>query len=238
MVEERAHKLLYKIIEGLKENLTPEGLQVEEIIADTGYSSGQALKALEHHKIKGYIPNFGKYKSEREGFTHYKEGDYYLCPRGKKIEFKKIKDNNGHQAKEYRSSQKDCGPCPLRASCIGKSPEKRIIDTIDKPYYDMMHERLKTPYAKKMKGLRQSTVEPVLGTLVNFLGMRRVNVRGIRHANKCMIMAAIAYNIKKLMRFKRQTPMAMLMNLRSEVHHFFILCFSAQMSSYQQSYKQ
>jgi len=35
----------------------------------------------------------------------------------------------------------------------------------DKPHYDKMHERLQTDYAKKMKKLRQSTVEPVLGTL-------------------------------------------------------------------------
>lgn len=211
---------LPKVIQGLQENLTQEGMPVEEIIADTGYSSGEALKALEQNNIKGYIPNFGKYKSEREGFTHYKEGDYYLCPKGKKIQFKKIKDNNGHAAKEYRSSRKDCGPCPLRVSCIGKSPEKKIVDTIDKPYYDKMHERLKTPYAKRMKKLRQSTVEPVLGTLVNYLGMRRVNVRGIRHANKCMIMAAIAYNLKKLLKFKKQTPMAVMVGLQKEANHF------------------
>lgn len=52
-----------------------------------------------------------------------------------------------------------------------------------------------------MKKLRSSTVEPVLGTLVNFLGMRRVNTRGIEGANKCMLMAAVAYNLKKLMKF-------------------------------------
>ena len=110
-------------------------------------------------------------------------------------------------------------------SCIGKSPEKKIVDTIDKPYYDKMHERLKTPYAKRMKKLRQSTVEPVLGTLVNYLGMRRVNVRGIRHANKCMIMAAIAYNLKKLLKFKKQTPMAAMVGLQKEANHFFSSLF-------------
>ncbi len=52
-----------------------------------------------------------------------------------------------------------------------------------------------------MKKLRSSTVEPVLGTLVNYLNMRRVNTRGIKQANKCMLMAAIAYNLKKLMKF-------------------------------------
>src|SRR5690349_9728243 len=86
---------------------------------------------------------------------------------------------------------------------IGKSPEKKIVDTIDKPYYDKMHQRLQGSYAKAMKKLRQSTVEPVLGTLINFLGMRRINTRGIKLANKCMIMAAIAYNIKKMIRFSK-----------------------------------
>jgi hypothetical protein len=201
--DKKDSQCLPKIIEGLKENLNSQGLIIEQVLADTGYSSGEAIKALEQNNITGYIPNFGKYKSEREGFTYQKEGDYYTCPQNKKVEFKKIKDNNGHLAKEYRTSQTDCGPCPLRTNCIGKSAEKRIVDTLDKPYYDKMHQRLQTSYAKKMKKLRQCTVEPVLGTLINFLGMKRINTRGIKLANKCMIMAAVAYNIKKALKFSK-----------------------------------
>lgn len=206
--DKKDSQCLSDVIEGLKENFEPEGLTVEQLLADTGYSSGEALKALELYKITGYIPNFGKYKPEREGFTYHKEEDYYTCPLNKQILFKKIKSNNGHLAKEYRSSRKDCGPCPLRGNCIGKSPEKKIVDTIDKPYYDTMHLRLQTSYARSMKKLRQSTVEPVLGTLINFLGMKRINTRGINLANKCMMMAAIAYNLKKMMKFKTQKPNA------------------------------
>ena len=164
---------------------------------------------------------FRHYKHEREGFTYQKEGDYYLCPENKKLEFIKIKDNNGYAMKEYRSSRKDCGPCLLRQTCIGKAAfEKRIRETLDKPYYDKMHERLKTPYARKMKKLRQSTVEPVLGTLINFLAMKRVSTRGIKLANKCMMMAAIAYNLKKMMKFKSSRPMAAMARLSKEAEHF------------------
>lgn len=204
---------LPQIITGLKENLNEQGLILEQVLADTGYSSGQALKALEQNNITGYIPNFGLYKYEREGFSYHKEGDYYTCPENKRLEFKKIKDNNGYPIKEYRSSRKDCAGCPLRSTCIGKSFEKRIRETLDKPYYDKMHERLQTPYAKKMKKLRQSTVEPVLGTLINFLGMKRINTRGIQLANKCMIMAAIAYNIKKLIKFRAPIAISRMMEI-------------------------
>lgn len=223
--DKKDSQCLSPILEGLKENLHTEGLIIEQILADTGYSSGTALKALEHHNITGYIPNFGKYKPEREGFQYHKEYDYYTCPQNKKVEFKKIKRNNGHLVKEYRTSRADCGPCPFRTSCIGKSPEKKIVNTLDKPYYDQMHARLKTSYAKKMKKLRQSTVEPVLGTLTNFMGMKRVNTRGIKFANKCMLMAAIAYNIKKALKFKNSRPMAAMASLKKEANYPFSMMF-------------
>ena len=95
--------------------------------------------------------------------------------------------------------------------CIGKSDFKKIEDTVNKPLYERMHIKLQTQKAKSMKKLRRSTVEPVLGTLVNYLGMRRVNTRGIEQANKCMLMAVIAYNLKKLLKFttrKVQTLLA------------------------------
>jgi hypothetical protein len=85
-----------------------------------------------------------------------------------------------------------------------------------------MHERLQTSYAKKMKKLRQSTVEPVLGTLINFLAMKRVNTRDIKLANKCMMMAAIAYNLKKMMKFKSNRPMAVMMQLPREADRFLV----------------
>jgi transposase len=192
--------LLKHTIENLQEN----HLQLEEVLADAGYSSGEALQALEDNNIEGYIPNFGQYKNSREGFSYDKENDRYICSQGKYLVFKKITGSHGniHKMKSYRSSSKDCGTCPLRSKCIGKSDYKKIEDTVDKPLYDRMHARLQTPKAKRMKKLRSSTVEPVLGTLINYMNMRRVNTRGILQANKCMIMAAVAYNLKKLMKWK------------------------------------
>ena len=52
-----------------------------------------------------------------------------------------------------------------------------------------------------MYRLRSSTVEPVLGTLINFLNMLRVNTRGIELANKHVLMSALTYNLKKYLRY-------------------------------------
>ena len=39
-------------------NLSENGLQVEEVLADGNSSSSDALRFLEHKNIEGYIPNF------------------------------------------------------------------------------------------------------------------------------------------------------------------------------------
>src|SRR5665213_58653 len=184
-------------------NLSENGLQMEEVLADGNYSSSEALRMLEEENIIGYIPNFGQYKSFRTGFSYDKENDRYLCSQEKVLEYKSIKKSHRNaEMKQYRSSSKDCAMCPLKTHCIGKSPFKTIAVTVDKELFDKMHNRLQTPMAKRMKKLRSSTVEPVLGTLVNFLGMRRVYTKGISLADKCMTMAAIAYNLKKLMKWQ------------------------------------
>ena|SRR5436853_2299640 len=88
-----------------------------------------------------------------------------------------------------------------------------------------MHARLQTGKAKRMKKLRSSTVEPVLGTLVNYLNMRRVNTRGMKQANKCMLMAAIAYNLKKLMKFTARKVHADVKALQASLQNTLLIIF-------------
>jgi hypothetical protein len=55
-----------------------------------------------------------------------------------------------------------------------------------------------------MKGKRQSTVEPVFGSLTQFMGLRKINTIGIKQANKVMHLSAIAYNLKKYLKFEQK----------------------------------
>lgn len=205
--DKRDSQSLAQAIEQTKANLKEHNLQLEEVLADSGYSSGSALRYLKENSLIGYIPNFGQYKPIREGFIFNKEKDQYECIKegGNEavLPYKRTGANsNGYIQKTYRSSETVCKSCPLKSQCIGKSNFKKLDESIDKPLYDEMHERLKTLKAKRLKKQRSSTVEPVLGTLINFTGMRRVWTRGIKNANKFMIGAATAYNLKKWMKYK------------------------------------
>ena len=216
-----------------KENLDHNGIKIGQLLADTGYSSGEALKYLEENNIDAYIPNFGQYKPEREGFIYNKALDQYECQRGHKAILplkntrKKYRD---YVSKCYRSSESVCKNCPLKKECCGeKTKFKKIDHSIYKEYYDRMHKKLteNKSYAQRMSRLRSSTVEPVLGTLINFLNMKRVNTRGIDLANKHVLMAALTYNLKKYLRFVGKKVVSKAIAMKVEVESVFSTCFAA-----------
>ena len=203
--------ILHEIVNQTINNLEQNNIALEELIADTGYSSGEALQYLEDKNIDAWIPNFGQYKPERAGFIYNKEKNQYECIKEKGnravLTFKGTKtDSKGYQKHIYRSSETQCAKCPLRQQCCGAVTKfKKIDDSIHKPLYDKMHQKLteNKDYHRKLIKRRSATVEPVLGTLINFMNMRRLNSRGMASANKHVLMSALTYNLKKLLKFKR-----------------------------------
>ena len=193
---------LIDIARQTQRRLKRQGLQMDTLLADTGYSNGENYKYLEDTNITGYIPTHGQYEGTRKGFTYEPEHDRWRCSQGKYATFRKIKYQKNHPEKHYLTRRSDCKGCPLAAGCIGKSHEKRIRITVYKEYYDRALVRAQSRKGRYYKTIRQSTVEPVFGTLINSTGMRKVNSRGIESANKVMLMAAIAYNLKKLVKYQ------------------------------------
>jgi transposase len=213
--DKRDSECLSEVVDHTRDNLQLNGLLVEEVIADANYSSGTVLQYLEDTHITGYIPNLGSYKKDREGFTYDPQKDEYTCSQGAPLTFRRMAPGRaGRYKKSYSSYKKDCLNCPIRSACIGNNVVKKLTVTQDKYLFDQMHTRMQTTKGKRMMQLRQSTVEPVLGTLVNFMGLRQINTKGIGQAGKCMIMAALAYNLKKLLKFLAPKVQAAIQEVR------------------------
>jgi len=151
---------------------------------------------MEARGLNAYIPPHGTFKGGPEQFTYNEEGDYYECRNGKHAIFRKIAINRKSEVRRYATQRADCRDCPFKEECIGNKTEKRFKVVNQLKEYHRAIERVNSPKGQYYKRKRQSTVEPVIGVLTQFMGMRKVFTKGIHNANKQFIMAAIAYNLK------------------------------------------
>ncbi|MBR8841165.1 MAG: IS1182 family transposase [Stigonema ocellatum SAG 48.90 = DSM 106950] len=201
----------------LQQRLANNELCLEEILADSGYSNGANYALLEQWNITGWIPVFGQYKPQIEGFPYAPESDRFICSQGKHLMFKTFdKTADGGWLKVYRADYKDCQQCPLKSTCVPKSQCRQIIRTAYDPFYRRALERQQSRRGKRMARLRHQTVEPVLGSLVDYYGLRKVNVRGKTGVHKVMLMAAVGYNLKKYMKFTIKSTVSQAIALKVE----------------------
>jgi len=220
--DKKDSQYLQDIVPRLKKRLHKQGFIWQNIVTDTGYSDGENYSFLEKQNLTSYIPPHGTYKGGPEGFLYDKEQDYYLCPQGNIVPFKKVFQDyrTGSKKKEYRISSKKCKVCPMRNSCLGKTAqEKKFSVTYYREQYERNNKRIYSKRGRYMKSKWQSTVEPVFGTLTQFMGLRKINTIGIKQANKVMHMAAIAYNIKKYLKFSSKVVTSEAQSLTTTINH-------------------
>ena len=219
---------LQEITLRLKQRLWREGLVFDTLLADTGYSSGENYRFLEAQGITSYIPPHGTYKGGPEDFVYNEQNDSFTCSQGKNIPFVKHFrcSRTDTKKKEYRASKHVCKGCPVRSTCLKKSQEKRITLTAFRTEYERNNQRIRSKRGKHFKKKRSSTVEPVFGTLTQYMGMRKVNTLGLSQANKVMHMAATAYNLKKYLKYiakHRNTGIVEQQNLQLLINVFYNL---------------
>jgi transposase len=202
LAEGRDGDCLKAMVNKTRQRLIQHGLHLKNALADAGYSSGENYFYLNQEKINAYIPLLGGALLGSEGFVYDKEKDCYICPNNKILKGSgRIVDDGKGPVRKYFSLKSDCDVCPLRSNCLSeKAKTKKAQHSYYKWLLDEAKQRATSAKGQSMKRRRSATVEPVWGTLINFTGMKRINARGLSAANKCLILAATCYNLKKWMK--------------------------------------
>lgn len=219
----------------LQNRLKKNELSMTDLLADAGFSNGSNYDFLEKRSITGWIPVFGKYKPEIEGFSYNKEKDEYSCLMNKPLPFTGFYTNkDGTVMKNYWAATKDCKVCQIKSSCAPNIPCRKITRTIYDEQYLRAYSRQKSKRGRQMKKLRQSTVEPVFGSLTQYYGLRKIGVLGKAGAHKVMLMAAIAFNLKKYLKKGGRKPCcAILKAVISTLWRHLFVCFANPVYQYQ-----
>jgi transposase len=192
---------LPELVPQLQARLTTNKLTLRDIVADTGYSNGFNYAFLEQRGITPWIPVFGHYKPAPEGFTYEAEVDAFRCPTGKLLPFRNYATSqDGNWAKNYRAAYQDCQQCPRKMACTPAAPQQKFVRSAFDAAYRRAWHRQHSRAGQQMRRVRQRTVEPVFGSLLHHYGLRRVGTKGRAAAHKAMLLSAIAYNLKKLLK--------------------------------------
>jgi transposase len=224
--DRRDSVLLPSIVEPLHQRLLAQELPLREVAADTNYSNGVNYALLEARGITPWIPVFGKYKPETEGFTYDAEADCFTCSAGKSLPFRAFdKNQDGGLGKIYRAASRDCRLCPLKPTCAPKVKKRQLIRTAYAAHYRRALTRQQSRQGRYMRRLRQRTIEPVFGSLLQHYGLRRVNTRGRSSAHKTMLLTAIAFNLKKLLKHQSQHVLCRAIALPTPLSEPWLLFF-------------
>ncbi len=86
---------------------------------------------LESQGITAWIPVFGQYKSELEGFAYDRATDAFTCPAGQALPFQKY-DTNQDEGwhKIYWGPCRTCQQCPRKPLCAPRAKRKQINRTL------------------------------------------------------------------------------------------------------------
>src|SRR6202049_229808 len=183
-----------------------QGRVPESVVADATYGNGEFLQWLMVRGITPYMrtrdsalrkhnPLYGP-----ERFTYLPESNSYLCPAGEQLNYDGLNVRN--RAHAYIGSGKRCGACSQKAQCTS-GRYKYLAIHMDETARQRARELVNTPeFARAQR--EKKKVEAMFAELKNVIGLRRLRLRRMKFVREQFFLAAVAQNIKRLVRFLSQ----------------------------------
>jgi transposase len=214
------------VVDGAKENLESIGkakdyFEGKIITADSSYHSVINIKKCNEEKLDAYIPD-NKFRSRDQRFAsrlgdgskskkftfadfHYDEAkDEYICPNGKRLKpLVKSGRHKGKLLRVYRSRQKDCKRCQIRARCLRYKDAKRrhltyYADAKGKNISQQMVKKIETQRGRKIYPQRIAIVEPVFANIRVHKRLDKFSLRGKKKVNIQWLLYCMVHNIEKI----------------------------------------
>jgi len=208
--------MIDKILDNIDSLPNKEGEKIGpiKIPADSGYYSGNNLRKLKEPKYKDridvYIPNNRNNDKERgvghdlsspfhkSKFIYDKEGDFYICPQGNKLYYRRSYVFHGVKYNSYRCTGSICKNCCFYGECTKSKSGRTIWISENSDLVDEMRKKLSTEEGKRIYRKRNTTVEPVFGNISHNLGIKGFILRGLKKVNGEFLIISIVHNLIKI----------------------------------------
>ena len=203
------------LIPFLKHMQSRFGLKPEHVVADAGYDSEENLAWLKNHEYKSVIKpsqyEIRKKKQYKEriwlpaNMSYNPEKDEYICAKGRKLVFEKIrkaKHKSGYTSESYVYRCTNCQYCGLRKQCQrqgNRTKNKTIL--VNKKYNELQQENLARFLSEdglRLRVNRSIQVEGAFGQIKEDYSYKRILRRGKESVYKEVLFLAFGFDIRKL----------------------------------------
>jgi transposase len=181
-------------------------LRPKRLAADTAYGSGGNLAWLMQRGIEPHIPVLDRAGQTngvftRNDFTFDRDRNVFVCPGGKDLRLALERDNG---VLIYRARRPDCAHCPLKPKCTTAAYRSLSVSAHEDVRQHVAG--LATTAAFKQSARERRKVEMLFAHLKRNLNFRRLRLRGMTGARDECTLAAVAQNLRKLVRLIGFSP--------------------------------
>jgi transposase len=171
------------------------------LIGDMAYGAGPMLGWLVQDKqIAPHIPVWDRSERGDGTFSHSDfsfdaEHNRYVCPAGKFLKpSRRVRNKDPFN---YRASQFDCVPCPLKDRCCPNARNRKITRSPHEPARDVARS-LATTAAYRQSRKDRKKVEMLFAHLKRILCLDRLRLRGPKGASDEFLLAATVQNLRRM----------------------------------------
>lgn len=190
-------RMLHPMAKAAKDFLELKELTV---VADTGYSNGNAAAACEDDGIIACVPvkrsvnNRGEGNQfDRSSFIYDAARDQFTCPAGRILHRKGPVNRSG-----YTYVSRDCSGCELKSRCT-QSERRWVSRHQHEDALERMAERVAA--SPDLMRLRRCAAEHPFGTIKRMMTGRFLT-RGIKGTSTEMALSVMAFNLKRCINLK------------------------------------
>ena len=188
------------ILAQAKANLAAGGKELGKNVADAGYDDADFHAEVEDLGATPITNHTADTTTKPDGykkadFDWVAEANCYICPAGALVRYVGEQEDR----LRYVSDARECARCCGRALCIGGKGRVRSI-------YRHRHEqarerniaRCHSDEGREALRARKTIVEAPFGHAKTYGGLGRINCRGLPKAHVKVVLAAVAWNLIKL----------------------------------------
>jgi transposase len=185
------------------ETLAERGLIVTAVVADKGHHSGENLAGLQERQLVGLVSSpttaRGAEGFRREDFVYDPQQDVLICPVGALLRRRQLPEGWRRTARQYQAKGSECRGCPHFGVCTTSKGGRAVSVPLHEELIAANRQRVREPELRPLVQIRRQRGEAPFGYFKQFGGLRRFAGRGLDYATKKTLMAAVGWNLLRLM---------------------------------------